>query len=56
MLVQISIWNVLAINGLGDPPVEAAWRRFREDGEGRLENVVTASGQHYAHSSVGLPK
>ncbi|CAM9184652.1 unnamed protein product [Ectocarpus sp. 12 AP-2014] len=44
-------WNVLAIDDLEDPPVEAAWRRFREeDGGGRLERVVIASGEHYAHA------
>ena len=47
-------WNVLAIDDLEDPPVEAAWRRFRqEDGGGRLERVVRASGEHYAHTQVG---
>ncbi|CAM9243873.1 unnamed protein product [Ectocarpus sp. 12 AP-2014] len=44
-------WNVLAIDDLESPPVEAAWRRFREeDGGGRLERVVMASGEHYAHA------
>lgn len=47
-------WNVLAIDDLESPPVEAAWRRFREeDGRGRLERVVMASGEHYAHAQVG---
>lgn len=46
-------WNVLAIDDLENPPVEAAWRRFREeDGGGRLERVVIASGEHYAHTQV----
>lgn len=45
---------MLAIDDLEDPSVEAAWRRFRGDRGGRLENVVMAGGQHYTHSSVGV--
>lgn len=54
MVEQFRDWNVLAIDDLEQPPVEAAWRRFREDGGGRLERVVMATGEHYAYSSVGL--
>lgn len=45
---------MLAIDDLEDPPVENAWRRFRdEDKGGRLERVVRASAEHYAHAQVG---
>ena len=44
---------MLAIDDLELSPVNAAWCRFREEGLGRLERVVKARGEHYAHSSVG---
>ncbi|CAM9892349.1 unnamed protein product, partial [Ectocarpus fasciculatus] len=44
-------WNVLAIDDLEHPPVEAAWRRFcDEDKGGRLERVVRASAAHFTHA------
>lgn len=44
---------MLAIDDMEWSSVEAAWRRFRRDGGGRLEHVVKSTGEPYALSWVG---
>lgn len=48
---------MLAIDDLDLSSVEDAWRRFRDSGRGRLENIVKATGQYSARYwvSVCLP-
>eukprot|EP00752_Nemacystus_decipiens_P004609 g4208.t1 len=44
-------WHVLAIDDFEDPPVQAGWVRYREDGVGVIDHVVSATGCYFAHVS-----